>query len=95
MLPCHVGLTPTRTCPALVPCPAIDCWPVPCLTPTRPCPALVLCPAADCWSMPYLIHVFVAVISLIVFVIMAAGSTMGEMDLNPTSRNLMAMAHSK
>ena len=66
--------------------------------PTHPPPACLpacLPVPADCWSMPHLIQVFVAVVSLIVFVSMAACFCMAEMDLNPTTRNLMAMGHSK
>ena len=45
--------------------------------------------------MPYLIHVAVAVLALVTFVAMAAAFSMAEMELNPATKNLLAMAHSK
>ena len=58
---------------------------------------MACCPSihADCWSMPYLIHVAVAVLALVTFVAMAAAFSMAEMELNPATKNLLAMAHSK
>ena len=58
-------------------------------------PVCAPCVVADCWSMPHLVQVFVAVVSLIVFVSMAACYCMAEMDLNPLTKNLMAMGHSE
>jgi hypothetical protein len=48
---------------------------------------------ADCWSMPHLLHVVVAVLSLVVFVAMAALFAVGEMELDFTTTNRLAMMH--
>lgn len=45
--------------------------------------------------MPHLIHVIVAVFCLIIFITLASLVTMGEMELNPISKNWLASAHSK
>ena len=45
--------------------------------------------------MPHIIHVAFAAISLLTFIPLALLFTMGEMELNPLARNLLATAHSK
>ncbi len=45
-----------------------------------------------CWTMPHLLHVTVAAASLVVFVVLAWGMLMAEMELDLTSHsNLLAM----
>jgi hypothetical protein len=43
--------------------------------------------------MPHLIHVCVGVVSFIVFIAMAGTLTIGEMELEFTTRNPLAMMH--
>ena len=45
--------------------------------------------------MPHLVHVIAAVISVIVFVFMAAVFTVGEMELDFTTHNLLAIMHTE
>jgi hypothetical protein len=45
--------------------------------------------------MPNIIHVAVSAVAVALFVILAALFIMGEIELNPVSHNLMAMAHTK
>jgi hypothetical protein len=45
--------------------------------------------------MPHLIHVAVAALSLILFLSLATLAQLGDMELNPVTRNPMAIAHSK
>ena len=45
--------------------------------------------------MPHIIHVAFAAISLLTFIPMALLFTMGDLELNPLTRNLLATAHSK
>ncbi len=42
-----------------------------------------------------MIHVAVAAFSVVVFVVLASVFTMAEIELNPVSKNLMGMAHTK
>jgi hypothetical protein len=51
--------------------------------------------AADCWEMPHLIHAAVAVGSLLIFLTLGLLDAMAHMELNPTSHNWFAMAHSQ
>ncbi|KAJ9516689.1 hypothetical protein QJQ45_015158, partial [Haematococcus lacustris] len=51
-------------------------------------------PNVYCWSGAHVIHASVAAISIIVFIAFAAFFTLAEMELNPLSRNPLAMAHS-
>lgn len=55
----------------------------------------VFCLLAECWETPHLIHVAAASLSLVLFLGLATLAQMGEMELNPVTRNPMAMAHSK
>ncbi|KAG2501688.1 hypothetical protein HYH03_000190 [Edaphochlamys debaryana] len=50
-------------------------------------------PDIKCWSMPHIIHVAVSVLSIVVFIIMATCMVLSEMELNPLTRNYMAIAH--
>jgi hypothetical protein len=52
-------------------------------------------PEYACFQMPHLIHLVVALISLILFVAMAITYQVADMELNPLSKNLIAMGHSK
>lgn len=45
--------------------------------------------------MPHIIHVSVAAVSVVTFIVMAAFFVMAEVELNPISHNLLGMAHSK
>ncbi|KAL6764360.1 hypothetical protein V8C86DRAFT_1584223 [Haematococcus lacustris] len=51
-------------------------------------------PEVYCWSSAHVIHASVAAVSIIVFIAFAAFFTLAEMELNPLSRNPLAMAHS-
>jgi hypothetical protein len=42
-----------------------------------------------------MIHVGVAAVAIVAFVILASVFTMAEVELNPVSRNLMGIAHTK
>jgi hypothetical protein len=44
--------------------------------------------------MPHLIHLVVALVSLVLFVAMALTYQVADMELNPLSKNLIAMGHS-
>ncbi|GFH11722.1 uncharacterized protein HaLaN_07268 [Haematococcus lacustris] len=48
-----------------------------------------------CWSMPHIIHATVAAVSVALFVLLATIFTAAEVELNPVSKNLLGMAHSK
>ncbi len=50
---------------------------------------------AVCWTMPYKIHVAIAGVTFAAFVIVAGVFTASEIELNPLSSNLLAMAHTK
>ncbi len=50
---------------------------------------------ADCFEFPHIIHIGVASVALVVFVVLATAFTTAEIDLNPASQNLLGMAHSK
>jgi ABC-type spermidine/putrescine transport system permease subunit II len=52
-------------------------------------------PDQACFQMPHLIHLVVALISLMLFVAMAITYQVADMELNPLSKNLIAMGHSK
>ena len=45
--------------------------------------------------MPHLIHMAVAGVSVVVFIFLATIFQAAEVELNPVSRNLLGMAHSK
>ncbi|GFH18052.1 predicted protein, partial [Haematococcus lacustris] len=66
-------------------------WGVDRRCPIRCC--TVYC-STDCWSSAHVIHASVAAVSIIVFIAFAAFFTLAEMELNPLSRNPLAMAHS-
>lgn len=51
-------------------------------------------PAVYCWAMHHAIHVCVAVVSLIVFVMAAAAFMAAELELNLVNRHPFAIAHS-
>ena len=53
------------------------------------------CLLADCWTMPHMIHVVVAAVAIVIFFILAIVFTMAEIELNPASKNLMGIAHTK
>ncbi len=48
---------------------------------------------ADCWGMPYTIHFVVGVLSALCFTILACAFTVGEMELDFTTKNKIAMMH--
>ncbi|PNH04175.1 Tiny macrocysts protein C, partial [Tetrabaena socialis] len=52
-------------------------------------------PDVVCWSMPHLVHVAVSVASIVVFFLMATSMVVSEVELNPLTRNYMAMAHTR
>ncbi|GLC40592.1 hypothetical protein PLESTM_001090800 [Pleodorina starrii] len=52
-------------------------------------------PGVMCWSMPHIIHVVVSGSSIVLFVIMATAMVLSEMELNPLTRNYMAIAHTR
>ncbi|PNH09202.1 Tiny macrocysts protein B, partial [Tetrabaena socialis] len=52
-------------------------------------------PDVMCWSMPHIAHVGVSVASIVVFYIMASSMVVSEVELNPLTRNYMAMAHTR
>ncbi|GLC70645.1 hypothetical protein PLESTF_001017600 [Pleodorina starrii] len=52
-------------------------------------------PGVMCWSMPHIIHVVVSGSSIVLFVIMATAMVLSEMELNPLTRNYMAMAFTR
>jgi hypothetical protein len=45
--------------------------------------------------MPHLIHLSVAAVAVAIFIVLATVFTLAEVELNPVSRNLMGMAHTK
>jgi hypothetical protein len=45
--------------------------------------------------MPHLIHVAVSAVAVALFMVLASLFTMAEVELNPVSHNLLAMAHTK
>ncbi|KAG2432647.1 hypothetical protein HXX76_008987 [Chlamydomonas incerta] len=53
-----------------------------------------LFPEVYCWSMPHLVHVAVSVAGLLVFEVMASSMVLSQMDLNPLSRQPLAIMHS-
>ncbi|KAG2454201.1 hypothetical protein HYH02_001236 [Chlamydomonas schloesseri] len=53
-----------------------------------------LFPEIYCWSMPHLVHVAVSVVGLLVFEVMASAMVLSQMDLNPLSRQPLAIMHS-
>jgi hypothetical protein len=55
----------------------------------------MFCLGADCWSTPHVIHVVVSATSITAFFTLAALFTMAEMELNPVSKNVLGVAHSK
>lgn len=52
-------------------------------------------PNIYCWSLPHIIHVGVCATSFVLFVVLALLMVMAEMELNPLSRNYLAIAHSR
>ncbi|KAG2488179.1 hypothetical protein HYH03_013320 [Edaphochlamys debaryana] len=50
-------------------------------------------PDVYCWSMPHLAHAAVSVLSIVAFVVMATAMVCSEMDLNPLTRNYLAVPH--
>ncbi|KAG2430820.1 hypothetical protein HXX76_009796 [Chlamydomonas incerta] len=52
-------------------------------------------PSEVCWAMPHLIHVAVAVVAIIVFVVMAGAMVVSQMDLNPMTRHYMGIMHTR
>lgn len=67
--------------------------------PVLPCMNRHVCTAASCrryycFTMPFVIHVIVGAFSLTVFVSMAMIFQLAEMELNPLSKNFLAMGHS-
>jgi hypothetical protein len=52
-------------------------------------------PTHACFQMPHLIHLVVAAGSLVLFIGMAITYQVADMELNPLSKNLIAMGHSK
>jgi hypothetical protein len=52
-------------------------------------------PDQACFQMPHLIHLVVAAGSLVLFIGMAITYQVADMELNPLSKNLIAMGHSK
>mmetsp|Transcript_29309 Transcript_29309/g.64857 ORF Transcript_29309/g.64857 Transcript_29309/m.64857 type:complete len:2212 (+) Transcript_29309:218-6853(+) len=52
-------------------------------------------PDKQCWGMPWFIHVAVSVVGLIGFVTMGLLFQMGDIDLNITSKNPLAVGHAK
>ncbi|KAG2430818.1 hypothetical protein HXX76_009794 [Chlamydomonas incerta] len=54
-----------------------------------------LFPTQMCWAMPHLIHVAVAVVAIIVFVVMAGAMVVSQMDLNPMTRHYMGIMHTR
>jgi hypothetical protein len=45
--------------------------------------------------MPHLIHIIVAAAAICIFFMLAIVFQMAEIELNPVSKNLMGMAHTK
>jgi hypothetical protein len=45
--------------------------------------------------MPHMIHIAVAALAVVMFMLLATMFTLAEIELNPVSRNLMGMAHTK
>ncbi|KAL6757143.1 hypothetical protein V8C86DRAFT_1716601 [Haematococcus lacustris] len=52
-------------------------------------------PDVYCWGMPHIIHASVAAIAVGLFVVLATIFTAAEVELNPVSRNLLGMPHSR
>lgn len=50
---------------------------------------------AACWSGPFLIHVAVATVGVVLLLFVAFTAVVTEMDLNPLSRNPLAVASSR
>ncbi len=50
---------------------------------------------AACFEFPHTVHMAVAAVALVVFVVLATAFTTAEIDMNPASRNLLGMSHSK
>ncbi|KXZ55668.1 hypothetical protein GPECTOR_2g1218 [Gonium pectorale] len=48
-----------------------------------------------CWSTPHILHVAVSGVSIVMFVVMATCQVVSEMELNPLTRNYMAIAHTR
>ncbi|KAJ9529670.1 hypothetical protein QJQ45_014402 [Haematococcus lacustris] len=52
-------------------------------------------PDVYCWSMPHVVHATVAGVAGVLFVLLATVFTAAEVELNPVSKYLLGMAHSK
>ncbi|KXZ49202.1 hypothetical protein GPECTOR_22g792 [Gonium pectorale] len=52
-------------------------------------------PQEYCWSMPHLVHVFTSGVAIVVFVFLAGAMLVSEMELNPLTRNFMAINNTK
>jgi hypothetical protein len=50
---------------------------------------------AECWAMPHMIHIAVSAVSILIFMALAMAFSMAEIELNPVSKNIMGIAHSK
>ena len=64
--------------------------------PTLPSPPPPTSSArAECFAMPHVIHVAVGACSLLVFIAIAALFQMAEMELDPLTKSVLAIGHSK
>ncbi|EFJ49581.1 hypothetical protein VOLCADRAFT_89940 [Volvox carteri f. nagariensis] len=52
-------------------------------------------PHVVCWSIPHIIHVTVSISSIVLFIVMATCMVLSEMELNPLTRNFMAVVHTR
>ncbi|GFR47567.1 hypothetical protein Agub_g9292 [Astrephomene gubernaculifera] len=52
-------------------------------------------PDHKCWEMPHLVQVGVSVVCIVFFVVMAGAMLVSEMELNPLTRNFMAINNTR